>query len=517
MARVACTVMLKNEHALVGAFLRYHANLFGAENLFVFDNGTTDQETLETLARFEAEGVNVDRSFPAKQDYTQKGKIVGNLVKRLDRDADYDFYILLDCDEFVAMKVQNEYTCIPEKIHRYLDSLKGEKKILTVNLSLSNIIGKLYQFQAAAYLKTIFPRNVLVETDHGHHAGTSRTGAGSAPCDIVYVHYHYRPYDEVVRYARQKLSTIIPSEVLDDVDRLRSYKGQGWHMVDYLVGGAEAYYEQFRNVWNPIIFSELGAKFAELEIEAPFGAFALPPISGTSRRRTPVHVVLDEASGQIVKGWAMDMARPEIPVQLKFLIDGVVVYDSACDGSRLDVLANGLKSGQVGFSFVPPDSVSDGRRHFLTMQDAGGSPMTMLVEQIERCEVDILATGPASVASLASIGNVDGVYHGRVHGWVLRSIDTPEGRRLLGRTTVALQYEGHIVTQMTADMERLDVAGSLKGEAECGFALQVPSALLDVEEEKTFRIFLMPEMRELEGSPCVMARSLAVTGPQGAI
>jgi len=466
LARVACTVMLKNEHALVGAFLRYHANLFGAENLFVFDNGTTDQETLETLARFEAEGVNVDRSFPEKQDYTQKGKIVGNLIKRLNRDADYDLYILLDCDEFVAMKIQNEYTCNPEKIHRYLDSLKGEKRILTVNLSLSNIIGKIYQFQAAAYLKTIFPRNVLVETDHGHHAGTSRTGAGSAPCDIVYVHYHYRPYDEVVRYARQKLSTVMPSEVLDDVDRLRSYKGQGWHMVDYLVGGAEAYYEQFRNVWNPIIFSELGAKFAELEIEAPFCAFALPPISGTSRRRTPVHVVLDEASGQIVKGWAMDMARPEIPVQLKFLIDGVVVYDGVCDGSRLDVLANGLKSGQVGFSFVPPNCVSDGRRHFLTMQDAGGSPMTMLVEQIERCEVDILATGPASVASLASIGNVDGVYHGRVHGWVLRSIDTPEGRRLLGRTTVALQYKGHIVAQMTANMERLDVAGSLRAHPE---------------------------------------------------
>jgi len=63
-----------------------------------------------------------------------------------------------------------------------------------------------------------------------------------------------------------------------------------------------------------------------------------------------------------------------------------------------------------------------------------------------------------------------------------------------------------------------DVSGrALTGEAECGFALQVPSALLDVEEEKTFRIFLMPEMRELEGSPCVMARSLAMTGPQGAI
>lgn len=115
MARVACTVMLKNEHALVGAFLRYHANLFGAENLFVVDNGTTDQETLETLARFEAEGVNVDRSFSRKQDYTQKGKIVGNLIKRLDRDADYDLYILLDCDEFVVMKLQSEYTCSPQK------------------------------------------------------------------------------------------------------------------------------------------------------------------------------------------------------------------------------------------------------------------------------------------------------------------------------------------------------------------------------------------------------------------
>ncbi len=505
--------MLKNEPTLVNTFLRYHASLFGAENLFVVDNGSTDLATLRCLLEFEAEGVHVDRSYPTLQDYMRKGKIIGDLVTRLDRDCDFDFFILLDCDEFVVLRSINGYTCEAAAIHQYLDSMKAEDRILKVSLNLANILGTLLQFQKREYSKTIFPRNVFLSTDHGHHIGESRSGKESLPCNIVYVHYHYRPYYEVVWYARQKLITEVSAEVLDNVLKLRSFKGRGWHMVDYLINGSKIYYRQFRNVQDPIMFADLGIKFDELGIQVPFGNFELPTIGGSDREAGqeiwPVFVVVEHAGVNAVTGWAIDTRYPAIPLYLQFLIDGAAVYEGTCKQLRPDVLASGLGSEQVGFSFAPPKHIRDGRRHVLTVWDSEGAPMKMFVGGVERIEVDLFTNG-AILADEAPLcfGYVDSFKDGRMHGWVLRAIGMPDGTRLLGRNTVGLLCKGEIVVRVLADVARPDVAQVMRGEAECGFAFDVPERFLTGESRSSWKVVLMPEMHELESGASTVDSTL---------
>ncbi len=502
MARVACTVMLRNEPALVGAFLRYHADLFGAENLFVIDNGSTDLTTLACLSAFEAEGANIDRSFPTQEDYTQKGRIIGDLVKRLDQHNDYDFYFLLDCDEFVVLKSEKGYTCRKSSIHQYLDTMRGEERILRVGLNLSNILGKSFEFREFDYSKTIFPKNVLAETDHGHHGGASRTGKGSFLCDIVYVHYHYRPYHEVVWYARQKLITEVTAEVLDDVLKLRSFKGAGWHMLGYLLGGSDAYYEQFRNVESPIFFPELRKTFAELDIKISFNEFHLPMRGGNGQKHRPEFVVVENASIGSVEGWAIDTGRPDAPLCLKFLVDGAVAYEGRCDHHRPDVLASGLEAEQVGFAFNLPQQLCDGRRHVLTVQKSDGTPMKMFVGGVERLEADLFTDGATAVVKQSiTFGYVDSFKDGYVRGWALRSVVLPDGVRLLGQTTVALLHNRKVVMQASAVLGRPDVAQTMRGETKCGFSFQIPITLLKNRSENIFNVVLTPEMHDLEGSP----------------
>jgi hypothetical protein len=85
MARVAGTVMLKNEHSLMAPLLRDHAPLFGAEDLFIFHNGSTEPAVLAALAAFEHEGVHVDRSYPT-EDCRQKSRPRDGIALALDEE-----------------------------------------------------------------------------------------------------------------------------------------------------------------------------------------------------------------------------------------------------------------------------------------------------------------------------------------------------------------------------------------------------------------------------------------------
>ena len=94
--RIACIMMQRNERSLLGPWLAYHADLFGIENLYVFDNGSDDRETRDTLTRFERLGLNLDWGRPGSQYFNAKGERVANCIKWLDEHQGYDFYFPLD-------------------------------------------------------------------------------------------------------------------------------------------------------------------------------------------------------------------------------------------------------------------------------------------------------------------------------------------------------------------------------------------------------------------------------------
>jgi hypothetical protein len=627
MARIACTVMLKDEVTLTEPFLRYHAALFGAENLYVFDNGTSEPEVLKVLDDYERKGAHVDHSFDTAEDFRNKGTIVGELVERLDAEGNYDLYILMDCDEFVALRTADGYTVEPDAIHRYLDSLIGEHRIIKVNTNLSNIPGSPGRFQVAEYSKTIWPRGVMGVTDHGFHSGWSRNGSTDVvACDIVYVHFHYRPFAEVVRFARQKLSAEVPPEDLEDMERLRNFKGRGWHLVAYLLDDEENYYNQFRGLSNIIRFPEILARFKEIGGEVPYSGF-IRTIDGLERQPgtedggsvsggNQPFLVIDEATADHVRGWATDPRTPAESVHLRFLVDGMTVWEHACDGLRSDVKGNGHPTDRVGFDFriqgatgnvlkaeltdgtpvllfvegharqrvtlSPPRSIASpgfgtGSLHLviddasaarirgwavyltrpdepvtlrfhvdgvlvwdgacnlsrpdvvkcglptdhvgfdiklpflapgpgiLSIEDRHGMPMQMLIAGHATYEFALPLVAVNQVPSQKIYSHIDSFRNGRVQGWALRTIETPEGPRLLGYCTVAVVQQDRIIGHTVADAVRLDVAEALQSEPRCGFNIEIPRSSAAVGSNIVFSLFIMPERYEVAGSPCVMA------------
>jgi len=502
MARVACMVMLKNERELTPRFLAYHAALFGAENLYVFDNGSTDPQVQTDLRRFEALGVHVERGLSTIEDFHRKGTILGDLIKRLERETDYDFYLPLDCDEFLVLRTGQGYTADPALIHAYLDRLRGERRILHVTLNLANLAGVPDRFRPAEYSKTVYPRGVFLHMDHGYHTGVAVGGDSPyLPCGLVYAHFHYRPYDEVVAFAKQKLRVELSDAEIEDHERLRGFRGLGWHMVEYIVGGAEAYYGQFRDIEGTVVFPELAARFAAIGLDAPFNTFRLPP-PASAQAVAPPHLVIDEANRTRVRGWALDPDNPHTPLQLRFLIDGAQAWEGACDAARPDVRAAGHPSERVGFDFRP--ETGSAGPHVLTVTDRRGGGLRMLAGGQARLALPLAAPiKPAQPAAIYS--HIDSFRRGWVQGWALRTVITPEGPRLLGRCTVALTHERRVVMQVIADMVRGDVATALQGEPHCGFLIEIPRALLTRGRSPVFRLFVMPERQELTGSPCIVA------------
>jgi hypothetical protein len=509
MARVACMVMLKNERTLTPRFIGYHAALFDAENVYVFDNGSTDPEVLTTLDSFAAKGVHVDWSFTTTEDFHDKGTVLGNLIKRLDRERDYDFYIPLDCDEFVVLRTADGYTADPAAIHAYLDALRGETHILKVALNISNLLGAPDMFRPAEYSKTVWPRETFLHMDHGYHTGVARDGSSPyLECDLVYAHFHYRPYEEVVAFAKQKLRVELSDAEIDDHERLREFGGLGRHMVQYIVNGPEAYYRQFRNPPEAVRFPGLGERFARLGMDVPFGAFRLPP-ARTEHAPAPPHLVIDEASTSRVRGWALDPAASGEPLFLRFLVDGELVWQGVCDTERPDVREGGHPTDRAGFDFVPLPLSPAGSR-ILTIEDRNGTRLRMSVEGQGRREV-VLATPVEQVEPGGTVhSHIDSFRNGRVQGWVLRTVATPEGPRRLGCCTVALVHDNRAVTQAVADIVRPDVAKAMHGEERCGFVIEVPRALLAADGSVVFRLFVMPERHEVAGSPCVVAANMAL-------
>ena len=521
MAEVACLVMLKNERAVAPCFIGYHAALFGTENIYVFDNGSTDPAVLSLLDRFEAEGGHVERRFTSTDDFHRKGTLLGDLIKRLEQEARYDFFIPLDCDELVVLRTGDGFTADPAAIHAYLDALRDERSILHVTLNLSNLLGEPDRFRAAEYSKTAYPRGVFHHMDHGYHTGVA-VGGGSPyrDCDLIYAHFHYRPYDEVVAFAKQKLRVELSDDEIEDHARLRQFRGLGWHMVHYIVDGPEAYYGQFRGAHDPVHFPGLGRRLASLGLAPPFDGFRLPPLAAPAAAPPPTLLIVDEATTARIRGWSLDPQAPDQPVFLRFLVDGSTVWEGACEQSRPDVQAGGHPTDRVGFDFAVPQAalgVGPGR---LTVEQRPGVPMQIAIGGASCRQVELApapaAAPPAAEPETVIYSHIDSFRRGSVQGWVLRRAATHEGLCLLGSCTVALVHDGRVVAEVLADAVREDVARSMQGEARCGFILEVPRSLLQQNRSAVFRLIVMPERRELAGSPCIATAGFVTTQAQSA-
>jgi hypothetical protein len=266
MPHVACVMMQKDEAILLAPWLTYHGHLFGHENLYVIDNGSTDPGVLETLRRFEAMGVHVDYSHATRDDYLNKGDVVGAAIRALDAQGHYDFFFPTDCDEFIIKQVDGGFSCDRDTIHGYLDTLRDEPQTLRMRYQLDNhpLLADCYVHAGSS--KTFFARDCFGWTDHGHHCDGSRKAAGSRFTALLHAHFHHMPFERLRQAARQRW---IGEVDIDDREKLIGYQGDSAHLARYLLMTADEYYGQFAAkvlVHFPVLRALLHRLGAPLEI-----------------------------------------------------------------------------------------------------------------------------------------------------------------------------------------------------------------------------------------------------------
>src|SRR5258705_9836916 len=99
--KIAAIVMQKNETGILAQWLAYYALLCdGYENLFIFDDSSTDEKVVRLLHGASAKGSNITWNSDRKWNLESKGNLVSNLMQELH--PRYDWFLPVDCDEFVC-------------------------------------------------------------------------------------------------------------------------------------------------------------------------------------------------------------------------------------------------------------------------------------------------------------------------------------------------------------------------------------------------------------------------------
>jgi hypothetical protein len=236
-------MMQKDEDELLQTWARYHGYLFGIDNLYVYDNGSTSLLAIEQLRNLQSEGLNVDTTRSGRRDFEQKGNILGDKIRELDASGLYDYFIPLDCDEFIVLQLDKEHiSCDSGHINEELAKLHDDRVFLVQNY-YSNILGFPDLYWCWGVRKTFFKKGTFEYLDLGFHSGRSRKADGAYDTPFAYMHFNHKPYRTIVEHARNKLQDRVD---VNDRAALAAFHGTGYHIAKYLLESEEEYLRRFR-------------------------------------------------------------------------------------------------------------------------------------------------------------------------------------------------------------------------------------------------------------------------------
>jgi hypothetical protein len=259
-------MMHRNEVNSLEPWLRYHAYLFGLDNLTVIDHGSEHPAAIATLAAFEEKGLHVVR-LPATADFKRKGEFVTQVIQILDALRIYDILLPLDCDEFLALRDESgQYLCARDAILDYLATLKGRETILEVKENLINFLGAPGKFMPLPYQKVFFAGGQCGVLDEGAHQDLSGRDRAAEVTRLVYIHFHHRPYAQQIEASLEKLRSYVDVE---DPAALQAFRGPGWHLVPHILRGEAVYVDMMKHGERVEVIGLL-ALFDELGIDPLF-------------------------------------------------------------------------------------------------------------------------------------------------------------------------------------------------------------------------------------------------------
>jgi hypothetical protein len=262
--RVACLMMQKNERQFLEPWIAYHAWLFGIDNLYIFDNGSTDARVLEILQRYAGKGLRVDYSKKSTRDFESKGDLIAGRIRRLDKADPYDFYFPLDCDEFVVALDGKTPRIGKAEIEIALAPLQRDPRVLGIGHAfLNNPAFPDRYLPTPAFRKSFFARGACLSLDLGFHDGKAITTEERAATSLACVHFHYRSYWAHHFHGRQKLLGRVREMTRAELRRVERLKRDGYHLVPKLLM-SEAQYNAFLAEEPAVHFPELRRRLDEL-------------------------------------------------------------------------------------------------------------------------------------------------------------------------------------------------------------------------------------------------------------
>lgn len=257
-------MMQKNEGSLLESWIEYHAKLIGIENIFVYDNGSTDKDTIDILHAYSNRGLNVVFEYSTKKDFSMKGDILSAKIKKLDTLGIYDFFFPLDCDEFLACDNDaGEVSIHIEDIEKSLLRFVENEKVLIIKKEYNNNpCKKDYYAPRDVQKKCFFAKNACESLDLGYHSGTSKTTSEQVRTEIVYFHFHNKPYELFQRSALEKLVGRVSDFSRDSLVKHLEERKSGFHVIPNLLLTKKEYESRFANI-DPFYFPALRLKATE--------------------------------------------------------------------------------------------------------------------------------------------------------------------------------------------------------------------------------------------------------------
>jgi hypothetical protein len=197
--KIAILMMQKDEDQLLEFWFAYHADHLGAENLFVFDNGSTHPSVLNVLERISAAGGNVIWEHNDHDSFCNKGLVFLDHMRTL-RKKGYEVFIPLDCDEFIAIETDGgpsiDWRLILEEIARSAVS----QTLRTSHCYLNNPF-RPGMFKRSPFRKVFGTFEEIDWLGEGFH----HVRAPMEPTKIAYIHFHRRPFEDLRDKAAAKL------------------------------------------------------------------------------------------------------------------------------------------------------------------------------------------------------------------------------------------------------------------------------------------------------------------------
>jgi hypothetical protein len=263
----ALLMMQKDEYLRLDAWIRYYSSLFGSSSLFLFDNGSTRQSVRERLKEAADSGCRVYWQYNRPEHYYQRENIFTEFIQNLDATDPHDFYLPLDCDEFIAVLHNGNVSLEKEQITAELAQYIESPDILKIHHKLWHNPYHINQYaHNTTSEKCFFAKHACAFLAPGFHKARAKKSDKTTTTNIIYFEFHYQPYKAHMQNSRDKLAAYTTHFSRPALKRYIKGRGYCFHCAVDMLKSEYEYARELLYADNLIPVPELLQRFDQLGI-----------------------------------------------------------------------------------------------------------------------------------------------------------------------------------------------------------------------------------------------------------